>query len=97
MNDGLGGAVDKEMKMIGGVLTYRSKGRPCVCGQTIGADGSGEFAFVIEGSSDSASDWARDHIRELEKSGTRLEKVTFVPAEECYSGPMIQIVTPNAK
>jgi len=83
--------------MIGGVLTYERKGRAGVCGSTIGADGAGEFAFVIEGTPEEASDWSVKHLREAEAAGTRFEKVTLVLAEECYSGQMVQIVTPNAE
>ena len=82
--------------MIGGVLTYKRKGRKGVCGTTIGADGAGEYAFVIEGTPEEASAWAVAHVRNEEAGGARFENVTLVLAEECYSGPMLQIVTPNA-
>ena len=81
--------------MIGGVLTYKRKGRKGVCGTTIGADGAGEYAFVIEGTPEEASAWAVAHVRNEEAGGARFENVTLVLAEECYSGPMLQIVTPN--
>ena len=82
--------------MIGGVLTYKRKGRKGVCGTTIGADGAGEYAFVIEGTPEEASTWAVAHVRNEEAGGARFENVTLVLAGECYSGPMLQIVTPNA-
>ena len=83
--------------MIGGVLTYKRKGRKGVCGTTIGADGAGEYAFVIEGTPEEASAWAVAHVRNEEAGGARFESVTIVLAEECYSGPMLRIVTPNAE
>lgn len=83
------------MGQIGGVLTYERQGRSGVCGATIGADGAGEFAFVIEGTPDAASEWATNHVREVEASGIKLNNVTFVPAVECYSGPMLRIVKSN--
>lgn len=78
--------------MIGGVLTYKRKGRKGVCGTTIGADGAGEYAFVIEGTPEEASAWAVAHVRNEEAGGARFESVTIVLAEECYSGPMLRIV-----
>ena len=78
-------------------MTYKRKGRKGVCGTTIGADGAGEYAFVIEGTPEEASAWAVAHVRNEEAGGARFENVTLVLAEECYSGPMLQIVTPNAE
>lgn len=39
---------------IGGVLIYQIKNKNKVCGQIVGADGSGEFAVVIKGDADVA-------------------------------------------
>jgi hypothetical protein len=77
--------------MIGGVLTYRHLGVLGVCGSTIGADGSGEFAYVIEGTPADAWIWAKTH---LAKAGieNRLIEVRLVLAEDGYCGPLISIV-----
>lgn len=77
---------------IGGVLTYNRKGRRGICGQVIGADGSGEFAYVIEGTPDEANAWATAHIRAQEENGYRFESVTIVLNEECYSGSALHFV-----
>lgn len=83
--------------MIGGVLTYEIKSGWRACGQTIGADGSGEFAVVIDGAADVAEQWAKDHLRKIEASGARLGRVVFVAAADCYMGQTITVVQPNAK
>ena len=83
--------------MIGGVLTYEIKGGGKACGQTIGADGSGEFAVVINGTAEVADQWAKDFLRKVEASGARLGRVVFVAAEECYAGQTVTVVTPNAE
>ena len=87
---------DREGEMIGGVLTYEIKSSGRVCGNTIGADGSGEFAVVIEGTPDVADQWARDYLRKMEASGVRLGRILFVSGHETYSGCPIQTVAPNA-
>lgn len=81
--------------MIGGVLIYEIKNGGKACGQTIGADGSGEFAVVINGTAKVADQWARDFLRKVEASGARLGRVVLVAAEECYAGQAVTVVTPN--
>ena len=81
--------------MIGGVLTYEIKSGGRACGQTIGADGSGEFAVVIDGAADVAEQWAKYHLRKIEASGARLGRVVFVAAADCYMGQTITVVQPN--
>lgn len=88
---------DREGEMIGGVLTYEIKSGGRICGNTIGADGSGEFAVVIEGPPDVADKWARDYLRKLEASGVRLGRILFVSGHETYSGCPIQTVAPKAE
>ena len=88
---------DREGEMIGGVLTYEIKSSGRVCGNTIGADGSGEFAVVIEGTPDVADQWARDYLRKMEASGVRLGRILFVSGHETYSGCPIQTVAPNVE
>ena len=63
---------------LGGILTYRCGGlKMGVCGQTVGADGSGEFALLIKGTPEQASEYARNHLRELE-ARYRIEDAIFV-------------------
>ena len=83
--------------MIGGVLTYEIKSGGKACGQTRGADGSGEFAVVINGTAEVAEQWAKDFLRKVEASGARLGRIVFVAAEECYMGQAVTVVSPNAK
>ena len=83
--------------MIGGVLTYEIKSGGKACGQTLGADGSGEFAVVINGTAEVAEQWAKDFLRKVEASGARLGRIVFVAAEECYTGQAVTVVSPNAK
>lgn len=83
--------------MIGGVLIYEIKSGGRACGQTIGADGSGEFAVVIDGAADVAEQWAKYHLRKIEASGARLGRVVFVAAADCYMGQTITVVQPNAE
>ena len=80
-------------EMIGGVLTYEVKTGTKICGSTIGADGSGEFAIVIEGDPDAAFEWARDYLRKLEESGFRLGHVSLVTMCEMYAGDSIRVVS----
>ena len=63
--------------------------------QTIGADGSGEFAIVSHGTAEFAAQWAKDFLRNVEASGARLGRVVFVAADECYAGNTVMVVTPN--
>ena len=47
---------------LGGVLVYRTRGSDRVCGQTIGANGAGEFAILLRGTPGACSAYARRHI-----------------------------------
>lgn len=91
----MGKKKDREGYMIGGVLTYEIKSGGRICGNTIGADGSGEFAVVIEGTPDAADQWARGYLRKLEASGVRFGRILFVSGHETYRGRPIQTVAPN--
>jgi hypothetical protein len=86
---GAGSVPMTDKEVVGGVLTYKKLGARNVCGSTIGADGSGEFAFVVNGSVNSAWEWAKAHLATL---GNRATEVRLVLAEEDYSGPRIRIL-----
>lgn len=79
---------------LGAVLTYRTKGHNRPCGQTIGANGAGEFAVLISGKPEDAWAFAGEYLRDLERRGYRIEEAILVTNEECYSGP--QIITAQA-
>ncbi|SIT25248.1 hypothetical protein [Achromobacter sp. MFA1 R4] len=71
------------------VLVYRSKGRSGVHGQTIGADGAGEFAVLYRGDEFAALVKANEEIRALEAAGHRLDFAEIIHGEG-YSGPMLR-------
>lgn len=77
---------------IGAVLTYRLKGITRPCGQIIGADGRGDYAYVIMGDADDAHEWAKNHINRVRKSGTIIEDLILVTADEGYYGPSLRII-----
>lgn len=71
------------------VLVYRSKGRPGAHGQTLGANGAGEFAVVYRGDEFAALVKANEEIRALEAAGHRLDFAAIIHGEG-YSGPMLR-------
>lgn len=75
---------------LGAVLTYTTSGHSRPCGQTMGANGAGDFALLIYGKPHEAEAAARAHIRELEAGGYKIKTATLVPNQECYSGPQIR-------
>lgn len=75
------------------VLWYSTLGRGGVSGQAVGADGSGEFAFIIRGDMNAADAWARDHVRSLEKAGHRFAHCSIVHAVPGYCGDFVQHIT----
>lgn len=81
---------------IGAVLTLKSKGRRGAVGATMGADGAGTRAYLIEGEPETAEQWARDFVHDLEKSGHMIEDATVVRSGETYSGHSLFHVRPGA-
>lgn len=71
------------------VLAYRSNGRRGAHGQTIGADGSGDFVVLYRGDEFAALVKANEEIRTLEAAGHRLSFAAIVHGEG-YSGPVIR-------
>lgn len=70
------------------VLAYSTKGHNKPCGQTMGANGCGEFVTVYYGNIDAAERSARDHIYSLEKAGHCFNWAIVMRAdEEAYRGP----------
>lgn len=71
------------------VLVYRDKGRSGVGGQTIGANGAGEFAVVYYGMDEAEADiHARATVRGLEAGGHKITEA-FIVSGEGYHGPVI--------
>lgn len=71
------------------VLVYRDKGRLGVGGQTIGANGAGEFAVIYYDLDEvEANIHARSTIRGLETRGHKITEA-FIVSGEGYHGPVI--------
>ena len=81
---------------FGGVLSYRTGGHNKACGQVIGANGSGEFVYILKGNSEDCYEWARNHLDRLQKAGHKLDAI-YVNNETGYSGPMIQVIDTRRK
>lgn len=86
------------MRAIGAVLAITSRGHTRACGQAIGANGCGDYAFVIEGPPEDAETWAISKVREMERAGHRIESVVIVRSDTLlYHGDALQFVRPNAE
>lgn len=82
---------ESEALNIGAVLAYTVKPSRGVCGSTIGADGSGDFAVVFLGSEEDGANAAARYVRSLEQSGKRLSNAVIMHGD-IYSGRTITIV-----
>lgn len=84
-------------KPLGGVLTWTSRGRGGIGGQTVGANGEGQFALLITGTPDEASARARAHIRKIELAGYPITDALFVPNDEDggYFGNPLFVIDPT--
>lgn len=69
-------------ELLGGVLSYSTAGHRRPCGQTIGANGCGDFCIVFLGDREQAETKARDYLRNMEKNGYRITQAIFVPNDE---------------
>lgn len=74
---------------VAAILAVDVGGRPGVHGQTMGADGAGQFAYIIRGTQEQADNWACEHIRQREKSGQQFFSCVLVFNEKGYGGPML--------
>lgn len=79
--------------LLGGVLSYTTTGHRRVCGNTIGANGCGDFCIVFLGDREQAEVKARDYLREMEANGYRITAAIFVPNDELggYGGNPLRI------
>jgi hypothetical protein len=94
---GITGDQPTAVQEIGAVLTYRCEGSRGVSGQTMGADGAGEFAVLFEGEAYAANDAARAYLDGLRKAGYRITSATLVLREEGCSGPLVRVVRATDK
>lgn len=82
---------------VGAVLTYTDHGCYGACGNTIGADGAGDYAVLFMGDPAASVLAAREYIAGL-PAHSRVSKVCIVDAQEGYCGcPISTIVVPNAE
>lgn len=78
--------------MIGTVLTYDHTGIRGVCGQTVGADGSGQYAVVFLGdTAETTAEAARDYVKKWLQHAY-IKNIRIVSALETYSGIPLQVV-----
>lgn len=78
--------------MIGAVLTIKTSGHHKPCGQTMGANGQGDYAWIIEGSPDEAAAWAEQRLRDMQAAGYTIDAVILVRSDdEVWAGKAMQI------
>lgn len=82
------------MKPIGGIFVYSTNGHRRPCGQTVGANGAGDFAIVIYGTPEQAEAETRERVRAMEQSGLHLTEALFIPNDPdgCYSGNPLSFI-----
>jgi hypothetical protein len=74
------------------VMAYSTKGHNKPCGQTMGANGCGEFVKVYYGDIDTAEREARDHIARMAESGHRFNWALVMRSDEdSYHGPTMTL------
>ena len=77
---------------ITAILTYDTKGHIHPCGQTVGANGAGQFAIVYYCSIEEASRDANQRIKSLEKAGHKVESIHFIENGMNFGGHTIKQV-----
>jgi hypothetical protein len=80
---------------LGAVLTYTDHGGYGACGNTLGADGAGDYAVLFMGEPVAAMLAARKYISE-KSNRARVTNVCIVDAQEGYCGcPISTVVVRN--
>ncbi|MCA8237692.1 hypothetical protein [Burkholderia cenocepacia] len=83
-------AADKRPSVV---LTYSTQGHRNPCGQTMGANGCGEFAILYYGDIDSAESQARTHILNMKGASYQFDWVSIIRSDdEAYYGPVMTSV-----
>lgn len=81
---------------IGAVLVFRDNGTHRPCGQTVGADGKGDYAYVFKGNVRDAENAAREFIKKLEvEYPRRIGPVMLITTDETYNGVLLKIIQAN--
>lgn len=74
------------------VLAYSTKGHSKPCGQTMGANGCGEFVTIYYGDIDAAEKIAREKISAMQRDSYRFNWALVMRAdEEAYRGPAMSV------
>ena len=83
---------------INAVLTYRDKGTRRACGQTVGADGRGDYAVLFDSETvPEAEDAAYAYVKQLDEyERGRICDVKII-AGEYFSGNSIRIIKVKEK
>ena len=85
--------MNNENLPIQAIMTYSIKAFG-ICGQTIGADGSGEYGVVFKAkTTEGAYKMINEHIKKLKSySRCRIENIVYVVNEERFSGVPLHII-----
>lgn len=82
--------------MIQAVITYRNNGTHRACGQTVGADGRGTFAILVEADTPEAGEEkAYTHVKLLKDSmeyPKHITDIVVVDGYEGYGGKAITVI-----
>jgi len=71
------------------ILTYEDTGNKGVCGQTVGANGAGEFCIIYNGDEEKIHATAKELLQKLERD-RRLGKWIMVYDQEQYGGQAVK-------
>ncbi|RQR87671.1 MULTISPECIES: hypothetical protein [unclassified Burkholderia] len=76
------------------VLTYSTKGHSRPCGQTMGANGCGEFAILYYGNIETADKAARAHLNDMQRASYRFDWTSIIRSDdETYYGTAMTTVS----
>ena len=83
-----------EFALLGAVLSYSTTGHNKPFGQTIGANGCGDFSVLIKGAPDDAEDIARQYLKDLERDGYRITHAIITRNDELasYNGNPLKVL-----
>ena len=77
---------------LGAVLTYKTSGCRRAHGQTIGADGAGEFSVLFMGSPDDADTAAREYLAKMQRAGMTIQSAMVVRNEPHFLGDSVLVM-----
>ena len=77
---------------LSAVLSYTTSGNKKACGQTVGANGAGDFCVLFFCDKDQAYKKATKLLKEMESSGHKITASIFVENDDNYAGNTIKKV-----